>query len=83
MRVYYMTSSKWADVILKERRLKLSRFYESNDPFELRLIDSRPTETRKYASLIADDYNKTIGMICFGADWTSPVTLKGVRAAIF
>ena len=47
MRVYYMTSTKWAEVILKERRLKLSRFYESNDPFELKLIDSRPTETRK------------------------------------
>jgi hypothetical protein len=73
MRVYYMTSMKWAEVILKERRFKLSRFYESNDPFELKLIDSRPAETRKYASLIADYYNKTIGMICFGADWASPV----------
>jgi len=25
MRLYYMTSAKWGEVILKERRLKLSR----------------------------------------------------------
>jgi len=73
MRLYYMTSTRWADVILKERRLKLSRFYESNDPFELMLIDSRPQDTRKIATKIADYYNKNIGMICFSASWISPV----------
>lgn len=73
MRLYYMTTTKWADVILMERRLKLSRFYESNDPFELMLIDSRPQDTRRIAIMIADYYNKSIGTICFGAGWISPV----------
>jgi hypothetical protein len=73
MRVYYMTSAKWAKVILKERRLKLSRFYESNDPFELRLIDSRPRDTRQFVKMIEDYYNKNVGLICFGEDWISPV----------
>lgn len=73
MRGYYMTSAKWAGVILKERRLKLARFGELNDPFELSLIDSRPRETRKVVKLITDHFHKTIGVTCFGASWASPV----------
>lgn len=73
MRLYYMTAAKWAEVILKERRLKLSRFSEANDPFELRLIDSRDHEVRKYAQLIYDYFEKNVGFICFGASWKSPV----------
>jgi hypothetical protein len=73
MRVYYMTSMRWAEVILRERRLKLSRFYESNDPFELRLIDKRTRDTRPFAQLITNYFDKNVGMICFGASWASPV----------
>jgi hypothetical protein len=73
MRVYYMTSAKWGEVILKERRLKLARFGELNDPFELSLIDSRPRETRKVVKLITDHFHQNIGVICFGANWASPV----------
>ena len=73
MRVYYMTFAKSAEVILKERRLKLARFGELNDPFELSLIDSRPRDTRRVGKLITDHFHKTIGVICFGANWASPV----------
>jgi hypothetical protein len=68
-----MTSAKWAEVILKERRLKLSRFYESNDPFELNLINSRDKGRRKYVRMIADHHNRNTGMICFGKTWENPV----------
>lgn len=70
---YYMTSAKWADVILTERRLKLSRFHESNDPFELNLIDSRDPKRREVARLISDHHSKRTGMICFGRTWENPV----------
>jgi hypothetical protein len=73
MRVYYMTSAKWGEVILREHRLKLARFGELNDPFELSLIDNRPRETRKVAKLIRDHFQSTIGVICFGGSWASPV----------
>jgi len=72
MRMYYMTSTEWAAVILKERRLKLSRFYETNDPFELNLIDSRNRYTRKIANLIESYHNKKTGMICCSTNWKSP-----------
>lgn len=73
MRVYYMTSTKWAEVILRERRLKQSRYFESNDPFELMLIDKRDKNVRVVATMISDYHNKNTGMLCFGATWSSPV----------
>lgn len=70
---YYMTSAKWAEVILKERRLKLSRFHESNDPFELNLIDSRDEKRREIVRMLVDYHNQNTGMICFGKTWENPV----------
>ena len=70
---YYMTSAEWAEVILKERRLKLSRFNESNDPFELNLIDSRDPRRREVVRMVANYHNKNTGMICFGKGWGNPV----------
>jgi hypothetical protein len=52
MRVYYMTSTKLAEVIMKKRRLKLARFGEMNDPFELCLIDNRPRASRTVVGLV-------------------------------
>ena len=73
MRMYYMTCARWGEVILNEQRLKLSRFYESNDPFELKLVDNRQPEARRMVRMISEYFNRTIGMICFGASWASPV----------
>ncbi len=73
MRLYYMTSAKVAEIILKERRLKLSRFSEANDPFELRVIDARDRDARKYIELIYNYFEKNVGFICFGATWESPI----------
>jgi hypothetical protein len=73
MRVFYMTSAKWGEVIVRERRLKLARFGELNDPFELSLIDNRRQDVRKVAKLIADHFHKNYAVICFGAHWASPV----------
>ena len=62
MRVYYMTSAHWGAVILKTRRLKLSRFFESNDPFELKLVDSRKREQRQMVKTISEHLNSTYAM---------------------
>ena len=73
MRLYYMTSARWAEVILRERRLKLSRFHEANDPFELNLIDSRDPSRRKIVQMIAKYHDEHTGMICFCAGWDNPM----------
>lgn len=73
MRLYYMTATTWAELILREHRIKLSRFSEANDPFELSLVDYRDPAARRYIDLIYDHFEKTVGFICFGASWESPV----------
>ena len=73
MRLYYTTNTKWAEVVLKERRLKLSRFYEANDPFELNLIDSRDPIRREIVKMIEKYHGEHTGMICFGAAWDNPM----------
>ena len=73
MRLYYMTTAMWAEVILTERRLKLSRFYEANDPFELNLIDSRDPSRREIVKMIENYHNSCTGMICFGTVWDNPM----------
>jgi hypothetical protein len=73
MRLYYMTSARWSEVILRERRLKLSRFHEANDPFELRIIDSRSKDIRRICDIIATYHEKNTGMICLSDNWRSPV----------
>lgn len=70
---YYMTSAKWAEIILRERRLKLSRFHESNDPFELNLIDSRDPKRREVVRMVENYHKMNTGMICFGKTWSNPV----------
>jgi hypothetical protein len=71
-RAYYMTSEKWAKIAIAERRLKLSRFYESNDPFELNLFDSRDQSDRLYVKLLNEYFDKNVGMICFGVTNDAP-----------
>lgn len=73
MHLYYMTAAKWAEVILTEHRLKLSRFYEANDPFELNLIDSRDPRRRKIVKMIEEYHNQRTGMICFSTVWNNPM----------
>jgi hypothetical protein len=73
MRMFYMTSARWAEVILHERRIKLARFNELNDPFELMLIDVRSPATRDIVKQIVDYFNGSTGICCFAAAWSSPV----------
>jgi len=68
-----MTSSRWEEEILREKRIKLSRFKELNDPFELMLIDVRSQDTRDVVKQIYRYFNDTTGISCFGAGWSSPV----------
>ncbi len=73
MLMYYMTTAEWAEVILKERRLKVSRFHEANDPFELNVIDSRDQVRRKIVKMLEKYLSEHMGMICFGAGWDNPM----------
>lgn len=74
MRLYYMTSHEIAtNHILIQRRMKLSRFHELNDPFEMKPHSLADTEMRRITALLEREYFPHKGLLCFSDNWRSPV----------
>jgi hypothetical protein len=74
MRVYKFLDAKYGLDSIQRRRLKQSRVSDLNDPFELRPYDVADIVFRKTFQQTAEDVDKDTGMLCFSADWKSPVT---------
>ena len=55
------------------RRLKVARFSEVNDPFELLALNFRERKTRKLVRRFKAGQNSKTGLLCFSANWTNPV----------
>ena len=74
LRVYHMMEAKWAlRRAIKNQRLKVSRFENLNDPFELFALNRHTQAARKASKKFAADFNATHGLLCFGADWSNAV----------
>ncbi len=73
MRVYYFTEARWAIQALRRRRLKVSRFFELNDPFELLAIAQRDQHSRRRMHEWAAQLNEEEGVICFTETWQHPL----------
>jgi len=74
MRLYYMTSHRIAvDHIFPERRMKLSRFHELNDPFELKPHTLTDKKLRSLIDALEREYFSHQGILCFSDNWRSPV----------
>jgi hypothetical protein len=72
-RLYYLTASEFALSNIVFGRLKISRFSELNDPFELLAQKFDDKERTKLVRAHKDEFNMNNGIICFSADWTDPV----------
>lgn len=72
-RVYYFTPPEHALENLCERRLKVSRFSQCNDPFELAAFDLRNRELRKQSKKWLADMDRKNGLLCFCRSWKNPV----------
>ena len=73
MRVYYFTGAQFALSNLALRRIKISRFEDLNDPFELLAVNLADKKHRVAFRAIKDRINKTKGLICFSRAWSNPV----------
>ena len=73
MRVYYFTESPFALSNIALRRMKISRFFDLNDPFELLGADLGDQEDRRLFSEIKEDLHKNRGLLCFSKSWDNPV----------
>jgi Protein of unknown function (DUF2971) len=73
MKLFYLTSAPFALTAIALRRLKVSRFAELNDPFELMAVNLADPGDRKAFREFRDEINNSKGLICFSASWSNPV----------
>jgi Protein of unknown function (DUF2971) len=73
MQLFYFTSAKYGLENVAKRRIKISRFSQLNDPFELLANGMSDNDLRKAFRELRDDLNSDNGLICFSERWSNPV----------
>lgn len=73
MKLYYLTSAQFALSNLAMRRVKISRFSELNDPFELMAANLSDDAERRAMQGFHDQTDAFKGVICFSSKWENPV----------
>jgi Protein of unknown function (DUF2971) len=71
-RLHYFTGPEHAISNIVFRRLKISRFSELNDPFELMGQNFGDQAVRKLVREHKNKFNEQNGTVCFGEDWRDP-----------
>ncbi|MVW86675.1 DUF2971 domain-containing protein [Pseudomonas sp. PB101] len=73
IRLYYLTSVEHALNNIENRRIKVSRFADLNDPFELLAANFKEHKMRKVVRGWKDKNHSMMGLLCFSGDWSEPV----------
>lgn len=73
VRLYYFTSAKHAISNIENARLKLARFSDANDPFELMGLMLREQSVRTAVKEFKKSCNDETGLLCFSGNWTNPL----------
>ena len=73
MRGYKFLSPEFGELVLREKRLKVSSLLSLNDPFDCRAIKFPTREDRKIWSKYIEHISKERGIVCFSKSWENPV----------
>ncbi len=73
IRVYHLTSVEFAISNIGFSRIKVARFSDLNDPFELMAVSPTSQRGRILLSKLKAGFDQRMGLLCFSADWTNPV----------
>jgi hypothetical protein len=73
MTLYKMLRKEHALKSLRERRLKIARLADQNDPFEMLPFDMSNPLQRIAALSVLERTNGTVGVVCFSRSWSNPV----------
>ena len=73
IRAYHLTDAPFAISSIALCRLKVARFSDLNDPFELMAVNFRERRTRQIVRNFKNAYDSHTGLLCFSADWKNPV----------
>jgi len=72
-RVYFFTEAKWALEDIIKQRLKVCRFFDLNDPFELLAAEQGDMAFRRKLRDWAKTLNEKDGLLCFSESWRNPL----------
>jgi len=72
-RVYYFTPPDHALENIERKRLKVSRFSQCNDPFELACFSQKDRELRMQFRSWLQHMDGNYGLLCFCKGWRNPV----------
>ena len=73
MLVYHFINARFGLEALKQRRLKIARIMELNDPFEFLGVDLSGREFRKVIKATKAELSKTTAILCFCKTWKHPI----------
>lgn len=73
MRAYYLTGAQFALSNLALRRVKIARYVDLNDPFELLAVDLADKDHRKAFRESKEEINESNGLICLSKSWSNPL----------
>lgn len=73
MRVYHLLPTEWGLESIRLRRLRISRFSDLNDPFELFGANLRDKTSRAGFRMWKHEVSNTFGLMCFSESWRSPL----------
>lgn len=73
MRVYHLLSAQFGINNIALSRIKISRYDDLNDPFELLAGELSEKELRHAVLAMKKDFNETKGLISFSRSWENPV----------
>jgi Protein of unknown function (DUF2971) len=73
MRLFHFLNTDFALKDIRERRLKISRIDELNDPFEFLGVDTSNREYRDALNKTKSEISKNKGLLCFSKNWNNPV----------
>lgn len=73
MRAYHFLNEQFGLKDLVERRLKIARIMELNDPFEFLGVDLSNRDLRRVLKETKSDLAKTTGLLCFSKKWRNPL----------
>lgn len=73
LRVYHIAPEEFTISNIRLGRIKVARFLDLNDPFELMALNLMERRKRRIVRDFKDAYDSHTGLLCFSEKWTNPV----------
>jgi hypothetical protein len=73
MRIYHLLQTQWGLESIRKKRMKISRFSDLNDPFELLGANLRDKSNREAFRQWKRQISEIYGLLCFSESWQSPL----------